>query len=103
MNVLEWFQLRTRVKIPGAFPSRFWDTLVLQAGATEPAVFHAANALGLLHRSTLTGPGHARGLEGMRLDHLATQAYNKAIAHLTRPGPHGVNSGEGKRLQSGWR
>jgi hypothetical protein len=40
-ETLEWFQGRTLRKIPGMFKSDFWDILLLQASATEPAVMLA--------------------------------------------------------------
>lgn len=54
---------------------------MLQASSTEPAVFHAAIALSLLHKSVAGG----HSAESNRLDYLATQAYNKAIGYLVRP------------------
>ena len=38
---LEWFTCRTAVKLPGIVVSTFWDKLVFQAVADEPAVLHA--------------------------------------------------------------
>ncbi|KAF1996370.1 hypothetical protein P154DRAFT_443552 [Amniculicola lignicola CBS 123094] len=46
----DWFRLRTSVKLPGIFISAFWDTLVFQASADEPAVLHAVIALSSAHR-----------------------------------------------------
>jgi hypothetical protein len=53
---LDWFTGQTANRLPGVFGSGFWDTLVLQASATEPAVLHAVLALSCAHRSTsITG------------------------------------------------
>lgn len=49
---LDWFTNQTTTRLPGVFGSGFWDTLVLQATATEPAVLHAVLALSCAHRST---------------------------------------------------
>ncbi|KAF2870156.1 hypothetical protein BDV95DRAFT_595706 [Massariosphaeria phaeospora] len=46
----DWFKCRTAPKLPGVFASYFWDTLVLQASAIEPAVLHAVLALSSAHR-----------------------------------------------------
>lgn len=53
-ETLEWFQHRTLRKIPGMFKSDFWDTLLLQASATEPAVMHGILALSSVHRCGVT-------------------------------------------------
>lgn len=49
---MDWFQGQTATRLPGVFGSGFWDYLVLQASATEPAVLHAVLALSCAHRST---------------------------------------------------
>ncbi|KAI1156947.1 hypothetical protein F4825DRAFT_140939 [Nemania diffusa] len=46
----EWFRHRTYTKLPLPFITPFWQTLVLQACATEPAILHAALALGSAHQ-----------------------------------------------------
>ncbi|KAL2206832.1 hypothetical protein CC79DRAFT_908054 [Sarocladium strictum] len=53
-ETLEWFQDRTLRKIPGMFKSDFWDILLLQASATEPAVMHGILALSSVHRCGVT-------------------------------------------------
>jgi hypothetical protein len=45
----DFFRSRTVVDIAGHFDSSLWSKLVLQAGHSEPAVQHAATALGALH------------------------------------------------------
>ena len=49
-SYFEWFKCRTVVKLPGAFGSAFWDTLVLQASLSDPAVLHAVVALSSAHK-----------------------------------------------------
>lgn len=46
----EWFRCRTVKRLQGSFESYFWDTLVLGASFDEPAVLHAALALGSAHK-----------------------------------------------------
>ncbi|KAI1199398.1 hypothetical protein F5X97DRAFT_332665 [Nemania serpens] len=45
-----WFSCWTFTKLPLPFITPFWDTLVLQACAAEPAVLHAVLALGSAHQ-----------------------------------------------------
>ncbi|TGJ84682.1 hypothetical protein E0Z10_g4051 [Xylaria hypoxylon] len=47
---LQWFRRRTHTKLPLPFITPFWHTLILQACATEPAILHAALALGSAHQ-----------------------------------------------------
>src|SRR2546430_7255487 len=47
----EFFRSRTAAEMCGQFESNFWDSLVLQIGHSEPAVYHAAIALSSMHRS----------------------------------------------------
>ena len=68
-------------KIPGLFESTFWDTVVLQASQSEPAVLHASLALSAAHRNFRPGYLVTRrstidGDESFILQH-----YNRAIAH----------------------
>ncbi|KAI1163044.1 hypothetical protein F5B18DRAFT_621774 [Nemania serpens] len=46
----QWFSCWTYTKLPLPFITPFWDTLVLQACAAEPAVLHAVLALGSAHQ-----------------------------------------------------
>jgi hypothetical protein len=47
----EMLRLKMGVKLSGIFHSEFWDRLVLQASADEPAVRHAVAAIGSAYRS----------------------------------------------------
>jgi len=67
---LDWFSNQTANKLPGVFGAGFWDTLVLQAAATEPAVLHAVLALSCAHRST------------------SSAGVNKALSNPGRPDKH---------------
>ncbi|KAI0386942.1 hypothetical protein F5Y04DRAFT_242663 [Hypomontagnella monticulosa] len=80
---LEWFTYRSALKLPGAFRSEFWDTLVFQAASNEPAVFHAILALSSAHRR--------EGLYGCALtihdvpdkpEQFTLRHYSRAISHL---------------------
>ncbi|RSL66484.1 hypothetical protein CEP54_003671 [Fusarium duplospermum] len=81
----DWFRHRASVKLCGVFSSRFWDTLVLQASMTAPAVLHALLALGSAHRLEVmrsclqneTSMGSCEQQERFTLEQ-----YNKAIACL---------------------
>ncbi|KAI8944130.1 hypothetical protein F4801DRAFT_572759 [Xylaria longipes] len=45
-----WFRHRTYTKLPLPFITPFWQTLVLQSCAAEPAILHAVLALGSAHQ-----------------------------------------------------
>ncbi|CAG8212087.1 unnamed protein product [Penicillium nalgiovense] len=74
----DWLIRRTAKKFAGLFPSDFWETLIFQASAQEPAVRHAIIALSSTHRF------QARDAAGPnQYDECFTlQQYNKAIQHL---------------------
>ncbi|KAM0425873.1 hypothetical protein ACHAPT_008811 [Fusarium lateritium] len=80
----DWFRYRATVKLCGVFSSRFWDTLVLQASITSPAVLHAVLALGSAHRAEVMGSssqGESRN-EREQQERFTLEQYNKAIACL---------------------
>ncbi|KAF2971285.1 hypothetical protein GQX73_g2275 [Xylaria multiplex] len=45
-----WFRYQTYAKLPLPFITPFWHTLILQACIVEPAILHAAIALGSAHQ-----------------------------------------------------
>ncbi|KAI1496082.1 hypothetical protein F5X99DRAFT_86453 [Biscogniauxia marginata] len=49
-DYFQWFMYRTVIKFPGACSSAFWETLVFQGCAVEPAVWHAVLALSSAHK-----------------------------------------------------
>ena len=79
LEYLEWFACRSRVNWPGAFGSSFWNTLVLQASAREPAVLHALLALSAAHRSEWH---YSSDATGDPYEQFALLEYTKAIHHL---------------------
>ncbi|ORY59726.1 uncharacterized protein BCR38DRAFT_445346 [Pseudomassariella vexata] len=83
----EWFRYRTALKLPGAFVSAFWDTLVLQASSSEPAVLHAALALSATHKKEVVGIlGHGKEKSSSDGDEtFALRQYSKAITRLQAP------------------
>jgi hypothetical protein len=89
---LDWFSNQTANKLPGVFGAGFWDTLVLQAAATEPAVLHAVLALSCAHRSTSSaGVNKALSSPGGPDKHeqFCLRQYSSAISGLK---PHFMNS-----------
>lgn len=79
-----FFCNRTAGEISGYLSSEFWDTLLLQASHTDPAILHAVIALGSLHE--IYEVHSSRCLEnGEALDkrQFALQQSNKAISHLS--------------------
>ena len=88
---LEFFQIRSLVKLPGFFESDFWDRILPQLSCTEPAVFHAVIALASTQRSQeFTGcmrispedPFVDYDYETEKWERFALQQYNKAIASV---------------------
>jgi hypothetical protein len=83
---LDWFTGQTANRLPGVFGSGFWDTLVLQASATEPAVLHAVLALSCAHRSTsIAGMPVQASLESSGPDkheQFCLRQYSSAICGL---------------------
>lgn len=80
----DWFRHRARFKLSGVFSSRFWDSQVLQACSTHPAVLHAVLALGSAHKLEMQIPLSnsadlcARSRQQQK--RFTLQQYNKAIA-----------------------
>lgn len=76
------------MKLPGAFHSDFWSTLLPQASLSEPAVLHAVLALSSTHWDGSLLPGHKAWKAGQapdKLERFALQHYNQAIQHLRPP------------------
>ncbi|KAL6694536.1 hypothetical protein J3F84DRAFT_377157 [Trichoderma pleuroticola] len=65
----EYFRRYTINKLPGVFESGFWNSLVFQACVEDPAVLHAATALGAAHKNE---------------EAISLMEYNQAIQHLRR-------------------
>lgn len=82
-SCFDWFMERTTKKFAGLFASDFWETLVLQASAQEPAVRHAIVALAAAHRFDR---GYVSwklpAIYGFDAERFTLQQYNKAIHHL---------------------
>ena len=80
----EWFKCRTAIKLPGSFVSRFWDTLLFQAGLEEPAVSHAVLALSSVHKGgAFNANGQNKADNGPNeQEQFMLKHYVKAISHL---------------------
>lgn len=77
-----FFCANTAPQLSGLFESTFWNRLVLQASFHEPAIRHAAIALGALHEKTLRfGPSGDETSQGA----FALQEYVKSINLLVEP------------------
>ncbi|KAI1081490.1 hypothetical protein F5B20DRAFT_67114 [Whalleya microplaca] len=81
---LEWFTYRTASKLPGAFASAFWDTLVFQATSEEPAVMHAVLALSSAHRREGLSIEYLRTDENIpdEYEQYTLRHYSKAIKNV---------------------
>jgi hypothetical protein len=80
----EFFQLRTAQEMCQAFDFGFWRSLVLQLSQSEPAVLHAAVALGTLHETeeALGMPVSKDRVSDSR-HRFAVSQYNTSIKLLT--------------------
>lgn len=79
-SYLDWFRHRTVTKIPGLFESTFWDRVVLQVSASEPAVLHASLALAAAHRNFRNQDICHGELQWQDDEVFVLRHYNKAIA-----------------------
>lgn len=73
---------KTTTKFAGIFKSQFWETLVFQASAQEPAVRHAVVALSAAHRFDISAGSWVPAIYGVDAERFTLQQYNKAIYHL---------------------
>ncbi|KAF4995909.1 hypothetical protein FDECE_12638 [Fusarium decemcellulare] len=75
-----YFDLFRRATVPSTcnlFPSSFWQETVMQLAHIEPAIWHAAVALGTLHQKA---EELAQGKDVDALSHRAIAHYGKAMA-----------------------
>ena len=81
---LDWFRCKTAVKLPGIFRSPFWDTLIYQVMAQEPALRSAVVALGLVHKSELVYGSRLGSQETIPDEHERAMLghYGKAITFV---------------------
>jgi len=75
----EWYMCRSSKKLPGAFRSDFWTTLLIQASTIESTILHATLALSSAHKEEVQGltseSEHEQTL-------FTVQQYSKAIGRL---------------------
>lgn len=73
---------RTATKFPGAFASKYWNSLLLQANSTASAILHAMLALSSAHQEVVLD-AHRRPLPDTgRQEFLTVRQYSKAIRYL---------------------
>ncbi|CAI7661948.1 unnamed protein product [Penicillium glandicola] len=75
----DWLIKRAAKKFAGLFPSDFWETLIFQASAQEPAVRHAVIAVSSTHRFQQR---YATASAKYDEECFTLQQYNKSIQHL---------------------
>ncbi|KAK9851219.1 transcriptional regulator family: Fungal Specific TF [Penicillium brevicompactum] len=78
----DWLIKRTAKKFAGIFQSDFWETLIFQASAQEPAVRHAVIALASAHRFEQRFDPRFPDAPDPVNEQFTLQQYNKAILHL---------------------
>lgn len=81
-HCFDFFRKETVSQLCGVFDAVFWRQLVLQASHREPAIRHAAIALGSLHEKFELGDG-SNEHDGEAC--FALQQYLKAISLLIQP------------------
>lgn len=84
---IEWYKCRVKSKVHGLFVLTFWETVLLQAALSDPAVLHAVLTISRVHENGvhLYAMHHSQKLihssvgdgEGFILKH-----YTKAISYL---------------------
>ncbi|RSM08285.1 hypothetical protein CEP52_004769 [Fusarium oligoseptatum] len=68
----DFFRVIASSKLAGAFPSSFWESLVLQASSSELVVLHGASALGAAYKS------RAQTIcDGLLQNHISADAANR--------------------------
>lgn len=76
----EFFRCHTAHELPGNFHSALWEQLVLQLSRREPAILHAAIAVGAMHRGC---QGRSPSLVACRPEiPFALTEYTKALSRL---------------------
>jgi len=90
VSCFSWFRHRTYAKLPLPYTTPFWHTLVLQACVAEPAILHAALALGSAHqKETLRSDEHEGPLAVLGAQQqFMLREYSQAIRGLQ---PHFSN------------
>jgi Fungal specific transcription factor domain len=81
-SCFEWYRCRSVIKLPGAFRSSYWTTLLFQAYATEPAIRHAVLALASAHMEEVRGAGLMASERNDERALSTVRQYNKAITYL---------------------
>ena len=81
---MEWFVCRTAKKLPGAFDSSFWTTLLLQASCSEDAVLHAVLTISSVHRSEVSSLTSTKSNTSVATDVFTLQQCDRAITQLRK-------------------
>lgn len=79
---VEWYMCRTATKLPGAFASKYWNSLLLQASSTDSAVMHAMLALSSAHQEVVFDPNCRPLRDTSHQELLTIRQYSKAIEYL---------------------
>jgi hypothetical protein len=83
-HAYDFFRFHTVNQLPGSSWTLSWERLALQAGHHEPAVTHAAIALGSLHRAITAQQHLVHGRVDPDQRHFALSQYNKAMGYIRR-------------------
>jgi hypothetical protein len=92
LRAFHFFRTRTIPELCGLFESPFWSRMVLQAVHHEPAVRHAAIALGSFHEmfENEVFPDREKELDSFALRHYL-QAVASIVKSLEGKGKHGAD------------
>lgn len=89
-ETFEWFERRTIPKLPAAFQSRYWTTLLSQASVSEPAVLHAILAVGSVHRASVISEGRTNILSASSSSRLTKDGLHHYVEALGQLRTHTV-------------
>lgn len=96
-TAFDWFMHKNTTKLSGLFTSAFWDELVFQASAQEPAVRHAVIALSSAQKAEKLHRKSFGCHDEDDAERFTLQQYNKAIGYL-REHRHSSQSAESTRI-----
>ncbi|KAH8172236.1 fungal specific transcription factor domain-containing protein [Sarocladium implicatum] len=89
-ETFEWFERRTIPKLPAAFQSRYWTTLLSQASVSEPAVLHAILAVGSVHRASVIAEGRTNIISASSTSRLTKDGLHHYVEALSQLRTHTV-------------
>jgi hypothetical protein len=83
----EWYKYRVKSKVHGLFILTFWETVLIQAALSEPAVLHAVLTISCVHESGVNLYADQRNQQALdesrgEKEDFILKHYTKAIGYL---------------------